>query len=183
MVRMRRWITVVIMGSLMFVPGLAQANGVVHIDVDGTGCPAGSTSSNIAPDGQSFTILFDEFFASAGPNDPESDTTKDCLIDVTLETDESVGIAMDTVGFVNVTADMTANQQQHVLSTKHSNQVTHFSAPTIRQYLAHSTATILAQGKPSRKTVTIMLQIEVDKGTNTTDSSLITIDSFDLILH
>jgi hypothetical protein len=51
-----------------------------------------------------------------------------------------------------------------------------------RDYLAHSTATVLAQSNPLSTLVTIMLKIEIDQGNNAADLGQITIDSFDLHL-
>lgn len=57
------------------LPLMAQTpSGVViqNIQVVGSGCPAGSYSANISPDGQAFSLLLDQFMAESTMQNPIS---------------------------------------------------------------------------------------------------------------
>lgn len=177
------WWTATTLVSLMVASGLAQANGIVSIAYDGTGCPQGSLAQSISPDRQAMTLIFDRFLASAGPGVPESEEVKDCRIALTMQTNESVGISMQSRGYVQLPTGMTGDQHQNVPRAKRANQVTPFAGPVAKDYLADSTATVLAQGDPGSTTVTIILQIEVDKGNNVIGAGQLTTDSLDLHLN
>jgi hypothetical protein len=69
------------------VLGDAPDPGEVYFDrivFGGSGCPAESVAGTIAPDGQQFTLLFDSFIASDGPDALPTDTRKSCIIDLRL---------------------------------------------------------------------------------------------------
>ena len=55
-----------------------------NISYAGSGCPAGSTSQDISPDLKAFTLLFDQFVASAGPGIALPESRKNCQITVDL---------------------------------------------------------------------------------------------------
>src|SRR5262245_36271804 len=136
-------------GVLLGALPAAQANSITSIAYDGTGCPPGSAGVTVAEDGgQSATVIFasDLFKVSTGPGVPESDEVKDCHLTLTLETNESVGLRLDTRGFVSLPAGMTGEQHQNVPRAKQANQVTPFAGPMSRDYGVRSTATVLAQG-------------------------------------
>ncbi|MBI3798858.1 MAG: DUF4360 domain-containing protein [Deltaproteobacteria bacterium] len=169
--------------GLMCVSNPAQANGIATIAYEGTGCPQGTIGKSISNDRQSMTLIFDSFVASTGPTVPESEEEKSCRIALTMQTNESVGITMDTRGYVQLAAGMTGDQHQNVPRAKRSNLDIPFVGPVAKDYLVRSTATVLAQGKPSSTTVTILLQVGVDKGTNASGQGQLTTDSFDLKLN
>jgi hypothetical protein len=52
---------------------------------EGSGCPPGSVSSDIALDGSAFTVLFDSYVAEVGPGVPASGRTRDCDVDMVLK--------------------------------------------------------------------------------------------------
>ena len=55
------------------------------INFAGSGCPAGSVSTNVAPDAKAFTLLFDQYIAEGGPGVPASSTRKNCQVLVDLQ--------------------------------------------------------------------------------------------------
>ena len=129
------------------------------------------------------TLIFDLFIASAGPAFPSSEEAKDCRVELTMQSDESVGMSVQSRGFVQLPGGMTADQHQNVPRAKRSNQVTNFAGPVSKDYLAASTASVLAQGKPSGTTVVINLRIEIDNDANTTGQGQLTADSLDVRLN
>jgi hypothetical protein len=157
-------------------------NGIDSISYEGTGCPQGSVGQSFSNDRQSMTLIFDSFVASTGPGVPESEEVKECRIDLTLQTDESVEVSMQSRGYVQLASGMTGDQHQNVPRSKRSNLVTPFSGPVAKDYVSQSTAKALVQGDPFSKTMTIILQTEVDKGKNLTSPGQLTLDSFDLQL-
>lgn len=50
----------------------------------GSGCPAGTVSTNISPDSQAFTLLFDSYVVDNSPGQPLSQTRKNCQISADL---------------------------------------------------------------------------------------------------
>lgn len=175
------WIIAVSLGSLIFAWSTAQANGITGLVYEGTGCPQGSIGQIIATDGQMLTLIFDQFVVSAGPNVPESAAVKSCRIDLTLQTSDSVAAVLDSRGHVQLAGGMTGNQRLNVTRASQPIPITPFLGPTNQDYFVHTT-TALTQDNPTQTTVTIILQLTVDKGGNTTDQGFITIDSFDFNL-
>ena len=183
MKNIKRWKSAAAIAGFVFVSGYAQANGIENITLEGTGCSALSVGKSFSSDRQSMTLVFDSFVAYTGPGVPGSEEVKECRIDLTMQNNDSVGVVLDTRGYIQLSSGMTGDQQQNIPRAKRSNQVTNFFGPVSKDYLSRSTATVLAQGNPSSTTVSIMLQIAVDKGNNLTDQSQITIDSIDLKLN
>lgn len=56
-------------------------NGLTYA---GSGCPIGSATATIAPAGDAFTVLFDEYAAEAGPGIPLSEGRKFCQVTLDL---------------------------------------------------------------------------------------------------
>lgn len=178
-----QWIIAVSIVSLIFVWRTAQANAITGMVYEGTGCPQGTIGSSRSSDGQKLILIFDGLVAAAGPSVQEDAAAKYCRIDLTLQTNDSVVLALDARGSAQLPAGMTGNQHQDVPSATSINPVTPFVGPTDQNYLVHSMATVLAQGNPAQMTVTIILQVGVDKGSNTTDRGQLTTDSVEITLH
>ncbi len=71
----------------------------------GNGCPQGTVSASLSPDGQELSILFDQFLAEAGPASGRTLDRKSCNISipVTVPGGYSVSIvAVDYRGFVGL---------------------------------------------------------------------------------
>lgn len=183
MIKARHWISSAAIAGFVFVSSYAHANGIEDITLEGTGCSAASVAKSVSNDRQSMTLVFDSFVAFTGPGIPGSEEVKECRIDLTMQNNDSVGVIMDTRGYVQLQSGMTGDQHQHIPRAKRSNLVTNFFGQVGKDYLSRSTATVLAQGNPSSTTVSIMLQVAVDKGSNLTGQGQITIDSLDLKLN
>ncbi|KAF3906290.1 hypothetical protein ABW20_dc0102996 [Dactylellina cionopaga] len=57
---------------------------IQNIITGGTGCPTGSVSQQISNDRSTFTLLFDQYVASVGPNVPATESRKNCQLNVHL---------------------------------------------------------------------------------------------------
>lgn len=57
---------------------------VQSVTYGGNGCPQGSVGTSIANDRKSFTLIFDSFVASTGPNVPVLERKKSCAVNVNL---------------------------------------------------------------------------------------------------
>lgn len=183
MIKARHWINSAAIAGFVFVSSYAQANGIENITLEGAGCPQGSVGKSVSNDRQIMTLVFDSFVAFTGPGIPGSEEVKECRIDLAMQNNDSVGVIMDTRGYVQLQSGMTGDQHQNIPRAKRSNLVTNFFGQVGKDYISRSTATVLAQGNPSSTTVSIMLQVAVDKGSNLTGQGQITIDSLDLKLN
>ncbi len=144
MKRMQQQITTTAVMGLMLVTSLVQAsdmsaekqrypqsglgvNAIESIAYNGMGCPQGSVGQSFANDRQSLTLIFDQFVASTGVGVPEDEEVKECRIDLTMQTPDSVQITMQTRGYTMLADGMSSDQHQNVLRAKKANLVTSFS--------------------------------------------------------
>ena len=84
---------------------MAQGLELGYPSTGGNGCPAGTVSANLSPDGQQLSILFDQFVAEAGPAVGKTLDRKSCNISipVTVPGGYSISImAVDYRGFVGL---------------------------------------------------------------------------------
>jgi len=94
----------VLMASLS-VSAMAQSLQLGWPSTGGNGCPQGSVSANLSPDGRELSILFDQFVAEAGPAVGKTLDRKSCNISipVTVPGGYSISImAVDYRGFVGL---------------------------------------------------------------------------------
>lgn len=94
----------VLMASLS-VSAMAQSLQLGWPSTGGNGCPQGSVSANLSPDGRELSILFDQFVAEAGPATGRTIDRKSCNISVpiTVPGGYSVSIVqVDYRGFVGL---------------------------------------------------------------------------------
>lgn len=71
----------------------------------GNGCPNGSASATVSPDGKSLSIIFDQFIAEAGPHAGKTLDRKSCNIAVPVHVPNGFSIsiiAVDYRGFVSL---------------------------------------------------------------------------------
>lgn len=87
---------------LNFEEVAARANDEVTVQVvsaAGSGCPSGSVSSVIAPDGKSFILGFDEYLAEAGPGIPLSKGRKFCNLAIVMNVPNGVSYTIADVNY------------------------------------------------------------------------------------
>lgn len=71
----------------------------------GNGCPAGSASASVSPDGSALSIIFDQFVTEAGPASGRTIDRKSCNIAVPVHVPNGYSvsiIAVDYRGFVSL---------------------------------------------------------------------------------
>jgi hypothetical protein len=79
--------------ALQFVatPASAQPVQIKGANYGGSGCPAGSASVNVSPDGQELTILFDQFIAQ-GSNPLQS--RKSCNLSIPIQVPQGFQVSL-----------------------------------------------------------------------------------------
>lgn len=92
---------------IFFFAQLALARPPIDVDFiesRGNGCPAGTFSYNLAPDGSSLSVLFDRFVAEAiSESDPRQRSVCNLVLRIRLAPGYAVGIVnADYRGFVHV---------------------------------------------------------------------------------
>lgn len=65
----------------------------------GTGCPAGTASANVAPDGSAISILFDSFVAEAGRTTGRRIDRKSCNISIPVYVPQGYSVAVFAVDY------------------------------------------------------------------------------------
>lgn len=81
---------------------MVDAEPPVTIDVirsSGSGCPSGTVSSVIAPDGKSFILGFDEYLAEAGPDIPLREGRKFCNLTIMLKVPNGITYTIADVNY------------------------------------------------------------------------------------
>lgn len=71
----------------------------------GTGCPQGSVSATLSPDGTSLSLLFDSYIAEAGGSTPEHRAERNCQIQIPFSVPAGYAVQivkMDYRGFASV---------------------------------------------------------------------------------
>jgi hypothetical protein len=77
----------------------------------GSGCPAGSVATNVSPDRQAVTFLWDSFAATIGDGAPFSDKRKNCQVNVDLDFPSGWSYSLATIdarGYVSLERGVTA---------------------------------------------------------------------------
>jgi Domain of unknown function (DUF4360) len=77
----------------------------------GNGCPNGTASATVSPDGQSLSIIFDQFVTEAGPGTGKTLDRKSCNIAIPVHVPNGFSISVFSVdyrGFVSLPAGATA---------------------------------------------------------------------------
>lgn len=80
----------------------------------GNGCPNGSASATVSPDGKSLTLIFDQFITEAGPAAGKTIDRKSCNIAVPVHVPNGFSIsvlAVDYRGFVSLPVGANARLQ------------------------------------------------------------------------
>lgn len=85
---------------------------VSQVRAQGSGCPAGTVSGNISPDGSAFSLLMDNYQALSNGNNQLDRKMCEVLVDFSLEPGWSYAlVSADYRGFVNVANGSVATHQ------------------------------------------------------------------------
>jgi hypothetical protein len=79
--------------------GAAEGVTIDAITYSGTGCPAGSATAVLTPDGRDFVILFSAYVATVGPGVPPSEARKDCVIRLGMSVPKNYTYAVSNVDY------------------------------------------------------------------------------------
>ena len=170
-------------------PSEVYVNSIAYA---GSGCPAGSVAENISFDAKAFTLLFDEFYAEAGPGVSRRENRKNCqlLIDLHVPQGWSYSLfSVDYRGYVSLDRKVKALQKSSYYfqgSRDTASLTTNASGPIDDDYLITDTLGLSALvWKPCGvdRAININSQVRVNNYRNRRGSGLMTIDSIDGIVE
>lgn len=114
---------------------------IESIKYGGTGCPQGSIATTINDSRTTFTLIFDAYLASTGPNIPITESRKDCQINLNLHIPGGFTYTIGKIdyrGYVQLGAGATAASKSTYYFSGQSLQAdcnTPFKGPLAKDYL------------------------------------------------
>ncbi len=161
--KLHYWLAAVVGLMMMMNYAVAQAPDGVSVQAVrafGQGCPVGSTAATVAPDGSAFSLILDNYVATAEPGGRPT-VRRDCDIEVDLNIPAGWSfavIAADYRGFVDIPSGSLA--QHRVVYTfdksdrmrgqyPFSFQGTEFRGPMSQDYNVHHEIGVSAAPKSS----------------------------------
>jgi hypothetical protein len=87
---------------------------ITDIQLNGDGCPAGSVDKNVAEDRLSFSLMFRNYIAEAGPDFNPSDGRRSCQVTVNLKVPTGWRFAVagfDYAGYMKLDAGIAAEHK------------------------------------------------------------------------
>lgn len=178
-------------------PALAQGEpprtemAIDNLSFRGDGCRPGSVSSNLAPDGKAFTLLFDSFIVEASQAVPKA--AKMCEIDVKMKVPSGWSFAVvgvDVRGYAALNNDKSKGNVRSLYAFAKSQNPTllaeeSFKGPLSRDYQLTSEADAEALvfspcGAKRMLSLRTRLAAQVNPGARNLDGgALLTVDSVD----
>ena len=176
--------------SFSWVPFRADANPVTvkMIKNSGSGCPSGTVSAVIAPDGKSFILGFDAYLAEAGPNIPLRDNRKFCNLSLMLEVPNGITYTVADVnyrGYAFLEPWVDAMQKSTYFfagNVRQATMKTHFRGPFNDNYAVGDSVGFSNQVWASchaRRPMSIKTEIRVNNRQAPGNSGIITTDTID----
>ncbi|MDE1466001.1 DUF4360 domain-containing protein [Spartinivicinus poritis] len=166
---------------------LAQVT-IKNIQSSGTGCPNGTVSSTVAPDGKSFVLGFDEYIAEAGPGIPRRENRKVCNLTVLLKIPNGFAFTIADVNYRGY-ADLDRNVEAMQKSTyffagnpREASLQSNFKGPISEDYTISDRlgiSSLVWSSCNATTPVVIKTQIKVDNKYARRNSGLITTDTID----
>lgn len=159
---------------------------VRSVSYAGSGCPAGSVSTNISPDYGSFSILWDSFIAETGPGIPLSASRKNCQLAIDLDFPQGWSYTVADVeyrGYVSLDRGVDATQSTAYYfqgQTSTARLSTTMRGPMSRDYVVRDTLGLSAQvWSPCgmQRALNINVQARVSNMGNSRGNGLITVES------
>lgn len=161
---------------------------IKSVNYAGSGCPAGSASPTIAPDGSFINIAFDSFIASDGPGIPITENRKNCMLDLQIHFPEGWSLTIFGTryeGYLKLDDNVTANQKSTYRWGGQTQTVTiappTWNGPKDLNYVI--TEGLLTQAwvwstcKGTSADLIINTEVKTDNRKNSTGSGLITVDA------
>jgi len=162
------------------------------ITYGGTGCPQGSVGTSFSDDRKTFTLIFDSFVASSGPNVPITESRKNCQLNLNIRVPQGFTYAVHTFdyrGYVQLPAGVTAEQKSTYYyqgEIQQANGSTRFRGPVAKDYLSRDTLANVSW-MPCARIVPLNVNSQVRLTGATSQPAQITVDSIDgkarTILH
>jgi len=157
------------------------------ITYGGTGCPQGSVGSFISADRTTFTLIFDSYVASIGPDVAATETRKNCQLNVDLEYPSGFQysvLSTEYRGYADLDAGVTGVQKATYYFSGQSAQVsaeTDFKGPMSEDYDTTDTvpfSSVIWSPCGAALPLNINSQVRLTS-TSTNDTGLLTDDSID----
>lgn len=115
-----------------------------QLSYGGSGCPQGTLSQSFSQDRKTFTLIFDQFYASLEQGKPITDSRKNCQINVPVKIPQGWQFSIlstDYRGYVQLDRGLHAQHKSTYYFAGQSEQVSStcdFYGPTARDYLSHN---------------------------------------------
>jgi hypothetical protein len=164
---------------------------VRSIDFRGSGCPLGSVASNISPDRQAFTLLFDSYIAEVGQGVSAREKRKNCAVNVDLDFPSGWTYTFFTVdyrGFVDLAPSQVGTQQTSYYfqgSPSTARFASNISGPVSRDYQIRDNLAVTSQvWSPcgAQRSLNMNTEVRIDNSRNLRGQGIMTLDSVDLQL-
>ncbi|WP_163834200.1 DUF4360 domain-containing protein [Spartinivicinus ruber] len=166
---------------------LAQVT-IKSIQSSGTGCPNGTVSSTVAPDGKSFVLGFDEYIAEAGPGIPRRENRKACNLTVVLKIPNGYAYTIADVnyrGYADLDRNVEAMQKSTYFFAGNAREAalrSTFKGPISKDYTISDRlgiSSLVWSSCNATAPVVIKTEIKVDNKRARRSSGLITTDTID----
>ncbi|NRD72881.1 DUF4360 domain-containing protein [Shewanella sp. VB17] len=161
---------------------------IISMESSGSGCPFGTVSSTVAPDGKSFVLGFDEYIAEVGPGIPRRENRKTCQLTAVLDIPNGYAFTIADVnyrGYADLDKKVEAMQtstyffagerQEARLSSK-------FIGPISKDYVISDRLginSLVWSSCNATAPVVIKTEIKVNNTRDNSKSGLITTDTID----
>jgi hypothetical protein len=161
---------------------------VRSLNYAGSGCPAGSVATNVSPDLQAFTLLFDDYIAEVGPGISAREKRKNCVVNVDLDFPQGWSYTVFTVdyrGFLDLERGMIGTQQTSYYfqgSSSTARLRTNSVGPISNDYHIRDTLGVSAlvwSPCGASRSLNMNTEVRIDNSRNRRGAGLMTIDSID----
>ncbi|WP_431720434.1 DUF4360 domain-containing protein [Zooshikella sp. RANM57] len=172
---------------------IASASSSIPVTIDlvknsGTGCPSGTVSTTVAPDGKSFVLGFDAYIAEVGPSVPYRESRKNCTLTAQLNIPNGYAFTIVDVnyrGYASLENGVNAVQQSRYFFARYPQEArlkTDFNGPYDDNYLISDRLglhSVVWSSCGAKEPVVINTELRVNDGGNSNARGLITTDTID----
>jgi len=161
---------------------------VRSINFAGSGCPAGSVATNVSPDRQAFTLLFDNYIAEVGYGVSARERRKNCVVNVDLDFPAGWTYTLFTVdyrGYVDLEHGLLGTQQTSYYfqgSSSTARLASNIRGPVARDYQIRDNLAVSSQvWSPcgARRSLNMNTEVRIDNSRNRHGQGIMTLDSID----
>ncbi|MBU2712213.1 DUF4360 domain-containing protein [Zooshikella harenae] len=179
--------------SSLTIAGFSTADSSIPVTIDlvrnsGTGCPSGTVSTTVAPDGKSFVLGFDTYIAEVGPGVPYRESRKNCTITAQLNIPNGYSFTIVDVnyrGYASLDRHVKAMQQSRYFFAGFAQEArlrTNFQGPYDDNYLISDRLglhSVVWSSCGAKEPVVINTELRVSNGRYRRARGLITTDTID----